>query len=800
MSKRQKDMKSKLMAAICMLLVSSIMMVSTTYAWFTLSTAPEVTGITTAVGANGNLEMALLPPTVPDFSKLDDTSVISSAVGDSKDASGQTLKDANVTWGNLVDLSDNATYGTDQIVLNPAKLNEITNVETGKPTGKITTGSPLQIPKYGADGRVTEVTANGVTSGIYAGGTFTANESYGVRAVGTSSSMTPRQAAYRSAVQTANAASSTAKSLASSSISANGGKLANIALKKINEGETQATYTQNDVEALRDAAVALNSAVSNLETSMRNYLLAHNLAYAPDDQYETIQTTISASGMSDLKSKIESKELSAPSGFDEAYAKLYGTNNDGLVKSISEAVTAAEELVNKNEGSYTWDTDINPVLSRILDKDKMTLNGISASAITNDQMSAIVSSVLKNGVNIGMPSGSGAYADIADFVGDYSVIVHMDSVTAQGVQIDDLDVNMQAQQKKATETDPATNVPYLKTMSSTKMDFVAGDSVSTSVTAITDYYGYIIDLAFRTNATDSYLQLQTDAIDRIYGTEGKNEDVMGNGSSMTFTSAKENNFPATRVAALMDHIRVIFFATDTGEILAEARLDTAGATTEGATVTAPLKVWDSEGKKFAESAKITDLAQNKAKAVSALVYLDGESITNADVANASSSMTGSMNLQFSSSVTLVPMEYSDLKSGSGTTSGTTYTVLDANKVTLDSTALAAGFTRVTYAVGVTTKGTTDTNGVAVVLAGDNTEITGDNKVWLSVNGGEAVAATAGTYSSMSGYGITVDSAVESSATIKVYVGIEKPSDTASTADSGPASAEDSDPSVATANT
>ena len=56
-SKRQRDIKSKLMAAICMLLVSSIMMVSSTYAWFTLSTAPEVTGITTAVGAIGNLEL-----------------------------------------------------------------------------------------------------------------------------------------------------------------------------------------------------------------------------------------------------------------------------------------------------------------------------------------------------------------------------------------------------------------------------------------------------------------------------------------------------------------------------------------------------------------------------------------------------------------------------------------------------------------------------------------------------------------------------------------------------------------------
>ena len=68
-ARRQRDLKSKLLAAVAMLLVSSMMMVTSTYAWFTLSTAPEVTGITTAVGANGNLEMALLP-----YYALDNTS------------------------------------------------------------------------------------------------------------------------------------------------------------------------------------------------------------------------------------------------------------------------------------------------------------------------------------------------------------------------------------------------------------------------------------------------------------------------------------------------------------------------------------------------------------------------------------------------------------------------------------------------------------------------------------------------------------------------------------------------------
>ena len=57
-SNEMKSIRKKLLAAIAMLLVAVIMTVSSTYAWFTLSTAPEVKGITTTVGANGNLEIA----------------------------------------------------------------------------------------------------------------------------------------------------------------------------------------------------------------------------------------------------------------------------------------------------------------------------------------------------------------------------------------------------------------------------------------------------------------------------------------------------------------------------------------------------------------------------------------------------------------------------------------------------------------------------------------------------------------------------------------------------------------------
>ena len=118
--------RNKMMAAVSMLMVSSIMLVSSTYAWFTLSTAPEVTGITTNVGANGNLEMMLLTGYDEDlnpgsyYSEADDLGV-ASKVGDSIAATGDVAT-SNVTWGNLVDLNS-SEYGLDNVVLAPARLN-----------------------------------------------------------------------------------------------------------------------------------------------------------------------------------------------------------------------------------------------------------------------------------------------------------------------------------------------------------------------------------------------------------------------------------------------------------------------------------------------------------------------------------------------------------------------------------------------------------------------------------------------------------------------------------------------------
>ena len=108
---------------------------------------PEITGISTSVGANGNLEMALLTSgTTDDTNTYKNLDKITSAVGDS----GKAVTEKNLTWGNLVDLKDES-YGLGKIKLMPAALN-ITKAAAGAFTVK--TENLLATPTYGTDGRV----------------------------------------------------------------------------------------------------------------------------------------------------------------------------------------------------------------------------------------------------------------------------------------------------------------------------------------------------------------------------------------------------------------------------------------------------------------------------------------------------------------------------------------------------------------------------------------------------------------------------------------------------------------------
>ena len=169
-------LRNKLIAAISMLLVSSIMMVSSTYAWFTLSTAPEVKNISTTVAGNGSLEIALMPTT----GLLRD--ITAGVVGNTA-----ALKDKNTKWGNQVVLSEegNDPYGLSAISLNPALLNYAKPEGAAEGAAAVFVPSkPLAIAKYGFDGRIAGLDAQNVGIKSKADGEGFDSGNYGVRAIG----------------------------------------------------------------------------------------------------------------------------------------------------------------------------------------------------------------------------------------------------------------------------------------------------------------------------------------------------------------------------------------------------------------------------------------------------------------------------------------------------------------------------------------------------------------------------------------------------------------------------------------
>ena len=650
--------KKKLTAAIAMLLVATIMMVSSTYAWFTLSTAPEVTGITTSVGANGNLEMALLPTT-------GDASTISTAVGDST----KPLTERNTTWGNLVDLSE-TSYNLSNVTLNPARL----NVTGDEAHGWTVATSQLLTAQYGNDGRVTTLAEN-TTAGIWdtTKGSFQSGDTYGVRAIGTASGMTARQLGYRNAVAAANTAASDARNEGNRTMVANGEALAKILVNHYAGNSADETYTTADLTAIKNMATGLKSALQNVNSALRNYLIAQVATSADmtDETFSTAKSTIEqAVKLSTLTN------YTGPDGFSGVVSEV-----EADLETVDQMITNTQTLLDQNKDSYTWD-EISSLLDSVVKKDGVSVNGNSlAGAIDKNKM---VQDILNAGfqVRIELTNGSGLFANVAKYAGTYEA-----NLMVNGIKVDKLTANL-----NTNITAKCTGDSSLKTVSTKLSSAPSAGKGANANNTITDTYGYIIDLAVRTNAASAKLQL-SEAQQRIYD-GSDNADTMGKGSTMSFKTSE--GFGDAQVKALMTVIRVVFLDGD-GKVLGVAALDMEKAALDAEKGwTAPLHLYKykiaagdanaktgalslaktEEGKldKAANGDVLCELAQNTATKISALVYLDGDSVDNSDVANAARSMTGSMNLQFSTNVDLVPMHYTPLegtitKPTTATTSG-----------------------------------------------------------------------------------------------------------------------------------
>ena len=737
--KRKVDMpagiRNKLMAAVSMLLVSSIMLVSTTYAWFTLSTAPEVKGITTNVGANGNLEMMLL--NADSYASTDENLGVESNIGDS--SSVQAVTTANETWGNLVDLSD-ASYGLGNIVLTPAKLNltGYTTSENVTTAGTKVASSTLLAPSYGNDGRVIDVSTATYT-GQYTGGKWVYNDSFaGVRAIGTSSGVTQRLAAYRTASSAVTSNITSAKNKARASLNENGQELANILVGHVQGVDN---YTRAQVEALGKMITSLGEANNAAGDAIKSAVLAYSLSAAntaelTDDQVTKMQSDVAAATVANVISV--DGIITPPAGVTEAITQ-WTANNTSIFgdKSKDPAVEGAKTkydalMANKDKTTFTYN-EISGIVDSLVDKTHTTIAGVKNPSKNNLQ--TIINYFTKNGrIDIVMEDGSGIYADIAKLIGDYTV-------SGLTVHVEYNDISADAPISMSTT---GHDTALINNISTGNAPAATTPSAGSTVT-LSDTYGYALDFGFRTNAAASNLQLQTAAKQRVY--EGTENDpgasaTQGSGSYMEFKSNNVTTFSVDEVRALMSAIRVAFVAPSTDgsgtyDMLGLAALNITSSTDNTTGITsytggtvlssndglkADLYMYNytqnadgdiTLGDMKADQSSITALSQNIAKKVTAIVYLDGNLVDNTMVANATTSMTGKMNLQFSSSATLQAMENSGMRNGGN----------------------AAGAVNITYTEFVTA-GQSFTNGTitGTVKAGYTIYKGSDNNYYFSQNG------------------------------------------------------------------
>lgn len=644
---RKSTLKSKLMAAVSMLLVSAIMVSVTTYAWFILSTAPEVKGMSTTVGSNGALEMALLDYAKGDTETLDAIlGKITTNVGDSSAAANQKVEDSNRTWGNLVDLSGRY-YGLSdgKMVLYPSALN--LNSSDKAKIGSM--DAMLKYAAYGTDGRVAELKGDTfATKYDSANNIFQGYNGYGVRAIGTGTKADPVASGFAGAKTNYANAVAAVKTNALTSLNSYGKDLANMAVK--HGMDDNASYTEADVTIIMNAKDGLVAAAGQIKVAIQQaynaYYFSKNKTAAPDLEIATIKAAVE-----------NVTELSSVKDLIGKYEALVNTLN---------AIT--KPTASNGDGTYSW-SDIQPAIDKLIASSSLQINGKSMTEVktaanyvknhmsdTSSEHYQFIQDLL---VAPKVDIKGGAYCDVANFVGEYAsdgFALAVGPFTANNATLN---------VKQSSDTADAYFTAVTVAVNGLPAPAGAGSAENILSTA----YGYTVDLAFRTSAgNDAKLMLAKTGTERVKGAT----DLQGGGATFTVTDG-------TDVAKLAKALRVVFINTADNTILGVAGIDTTDVT-NGNTYGLHMYNYTVDedvgtvtlGEKKADDT-IATLTKDTAKAISTLVYVDGGAVD-----YAMDKVTGSLNLQFCTNANLQPMVYTNYATAGLAFTGNAASIAKAN--------------------------------------------------------------------------------------------------------------------------
>lgn len=684
---RKSTLKSKLMAAVSMLLVSAIMVSVTTYAWFILSTAPEVKGMSTTVGSNGALEMALLNnDTGKDFSK------ITTNVGDS--SAKQPVTKANETWGNLVDLND-ASYGLSGITMYPARL----NWKAGSTDTLYSRNNLLSYAQYGTDGRIADLIAADSGTNTESGFVSDTN-SYGVRAIGTAKDQDPKAAALDAAKNGFRNEFTNAKGAALDALNGSGQDIANIAYTHAKTKGGTDTYTADQVKAIKGALEGLKTASDNIEKALKYAVVAKDASENKITAFDAV--TLDASN---------------------ALVGEYYTKLTTLRTAIDTALSQINSAVAGGDGKYAWAQIENPYKA-LLDINSMTLSGRTSTEIQGMDEEAITNwalDIMASGKGLELNVSAGLFSDMANFVDTIvstaEIRVSVTSTRSLGAVI------------TITKTDDVTNA-YLVDLQTTVNGYqFAGDQTSAKP-FITDKYGYAVDLAFRSNA-EGKLKL-SDAAVRVEGDDSNT--TMGGGCYFT-DNAKSD---PSALAALR-----IAFVNNENKVLAVGKLEINEKNTAANKYPVHLYSFNVKDDVLTVSDNaitddvILDLKANEAVALTAVVFMDGDATSFAQ-----GEASGSLNLQFATTANLKAMQYTNYANAGLTLDPATVTVKQSEAVKVPAVKLNG----VEVKNGVTWAAEAGKESVATVDAATGAvTIKGTGTVTITASYTDGTKAYTGTY-------------------------------------------------------
>lgn len=678
-------LKERVTAVALLLAMSLAMMTSASFAWVTLSRSPEVSGLATTVSTNGNLEIAL--------SKTDGSAPDESTV---TDGAGSVVQ-SNLTWGNLINLSD-PSYGLSDIILRPATLR----------TGNLSE-NPMSAVQYGSDGRITK-SINDFRYSNYNGSVFAVGDEnlYGVRAV---SSVTYKDYEGGNFIIDQNDLITARRGEAESlfkGIYGNNEYMAAIAglvgvYASVSLGDDAATSSctayYSDLVKMVTAFKSCMETAGNAIVEIANlyyYLGLDDAGRANYNQNKFVLAdliTSSSTRYKDMTGYIQSKNMTSISEFRTAWTKT----NSAYTGIVVNAKKTLDET-----GDVMW-SDISSSVNALCDMNSATLKGKKVSEIKQ---------MVKD---LDIPGATGVLRDPPAVING-GAIWYADKLLGTKMNVPKNDtlkvvVNVPILGKTTVQPTSITTSAAEPFLIPTDAETAASVADSTGTNSkgkptAAETYAMAIDIWVRTNSAHSLLILEGDVItksmpvydvdgnpvmvekkdadgniildendqpvleqlyeDRVVGYEGVNRvweelddplagiipdgaisTTQGSGSCYVFyPQSPEDQEQSLELLSAMH----VAFVNSEGTKLATARMNTKLAVEDAGRIIVPLMldlndpvVVDDNGN--TESYYIMPLVKNQAERITAIVYLDGTSLYNSDVL-AAGSITGQLNLQF----------------------------------------------------------------------------------------------------------------------------------------------------------